>query len=206
VNDLLRPELRGHDIYDPILALYAQQHETGLNWVQRFFLSFYLRDQILVKVDRASMAASLEVRAPFLDTRIVELSLKLPWMLKLRGTSRKWLLKRAMRDVLPTAIVNRSKHGFAIPVAEWLKGPLRPMIEDLLSPTRLRDQGLFEPVAVRQLVTEHMCGARDHRKPLWTLLQFQLWRRQWLDPGVGSSARQTSRTQGHAGVRTGEVR
>lgn len=184
VNALLVPHLRGDDIYAPLDRFRIARGERGLDWVQRFYLSFYLRDDILVKVDRASMAASLEVRAPFLDTRVVELALGLPWLLKLRGPSRKWLLKKALRGLVPDEILDRKKHGFAIPVTEWLKGPLRPLLEDMLSERSVREAGLFEPHEVRRLVDEHQNGVRDHRKPLWTLLQLELWRRRWLTGGA----------------------
>ncbi|MBK7861557.1 MAG: asparagine synthase (glutamine-hydrolyzing) [Archangiaceae bacterium] len=180
VNALLTPSLRGDDIYAPLDRYRVARSERGLDFVQRFYLSFYLRDDILVKVDRASMAASLEVRAPFLDTRVVELALSLPWLTKLRGTGRKWLLKRALRGVVPDEVLDRKKHGFAIPVTEWLKGPLRPLVEELLAEKSVREAGLFEPREVRRLIDEHQQGVRDHRKPLWTLLQLELWRRRWL--------------------------
>jgi asparagine synthase (glutamine-hydrolysing) len=184
VNALLVPSLRGDDVYAPLDRFRVARGERGLDFVQRFYLSFYLRDDILVKVDRASMAASLEVRAPFLDTRVVELALSLPWLLKLRGTGRKWLLKRALRGVVPDEVLDRQKHGFAIPVSEWLKGPLRPLLEDLLDERSVRDAGLFEFSEVRRLIDEHQLGLRDHRKPLWTLLQLELWRRRWLSSGA----------------------
>ncbi|MBL8955731.1 MAG: asparagine synthase (glutamine-hydrolyzing) [Myxococcaceae bacterium] len=184
VNALLVPGLRGDDIYAPLDRFRVARGERGLDFVQRFYLSFYLRDDILVKVDRASMAASLEVRAPFLDTRVVEFALGIPWLLKLRGPSRKWLLKKALRGLVPDEILDRKKHGFAIPVTEWLKGPLRPLLEDLLSEKSVREAGLFEAGEVRRLVDEHQRGVRDHRKPLWTLMQLELWRRRWLVTGA----------------------
>lgn len=182
VNALLVPSLRApaSEIYAPLDALYADRNATGLDWVQQYYLGFYLRDDIMVKVDRASMAASLEVRSPFLDTRVVEQALALPWLLKLRGTSRKWLLKRALRGLVPDEVLDRKKHGFAIPVTSWLKGPLRPLLEDTL-----RGAELFEPGEVRRLIDEHVSGARDHRKPLWTALQLELWRKRWLNPSPG---------------------
>jgi len=141
----------------------------------------YLQDDILVKVDRASMACSLEVRAPFLDVGLAEFLGRVPARLKLRRLDTKHLLKRAMADILPAGIADRPKKGFGIPVAEWLKGELREALEDELSPERLERQGIFVPNEVRRLVSEHMTGRRDHRKPLWTLFVFQLWHRRWAE-------------------------
>jgi len=141
----------------------------------------YLEDDILVKVDRASMACSLEVRAPFLDVGLVELLGSVPPRLKLHRLGTKQLLKRAMAGVLPPGISSRPKKGFGIPVAEWLKGALREALQDELSPGRIRTQGIFEPAVVERLISEHMSGRRDHRKPLWTLFVFQLWHRRWVE-------------------------
>jgi asparagine synthase (glutamine-hydrolysing) len=141
----------------------------------------YLQDDILVKVDRASMACSLEVRAPFLDVDLAEFLGRVPSRLKLRGLKTKYLLKRAMVDVLPPGIATRPKKGFGIPVAAWFRGELRDALQDELSPERLRRQGLFEPAEVQRLLSEHLAGRRDHRKALWTLFVFQLWHRRWLE-------------------------
>ena len=151
------------------------------------YATTYLQDDILVKVDRASMANSLEVRAPFLDVELVELLGRVPARLKLRRFETKYLLKRAMKDLLPPTIADRAKKGFGIPVAEWLKRELREPLLDELSDERLDRQGLFRSAEVRRLLEEHLSGRRDHRKQLWTLFVFQLWHRRWLD-GVGSAA------------------
>lgn len=135
----------------------------------------FMLDDILVKVDRCSMLHSLEVRAPFLDKDVAEFAARLPVGRKLHGFKRKWLLKRAFADLLPKEILYRNKRGFQIPVAEWLRGRMRPLVEDLLSADSLKAQGIFDPVAVRALVDEHVSGRADLRKPLWTLLVFQLW-------------------------------
>jgi len=139
----------------------------------------YLQDNILVKVDRASMACSLEVRAPLLDYRFVELVAGLPTSWKLHGLTTKHIFKRAMAPWLPPGIAGRAKKGFGVPVADWLRGPLRPMMLDLLSPERLARQGLFEPAAVEALIGAHLEGRSDNRKPLWTLLMFQMWETNW---------------------------
>ena len=142
-------------------------------------LKMYLQDDILVKVDRASMASSLEVRAPLLDYRFVELIGRLPTSWKLRGMTTKHIFKRAMKPWLPPGIVGRPKKGFGIPVATWLRGPLRGMMLDLLAPDRLKRQGILEPAAVSVLIRDHLEGRRDNRKPIWTLLMLQLWKDQW---------------------------
>jgi asparagine synthase (glutamine-hydrolysing) len=139
----------------------------------------YLQDDILVKVDRASMACSLEVRAPFLDVELVEFLGRVPSRLKLRRLETKLLLKRAMGETLPPGIATRRKKGFGIPVAAWFKGQLREALQDELSPERIRRQGLFDAAEVQRLVREHLTGRHDHRKQLWTLFVFQLWHRRW---------------------------
>jgi len=148
----------------------------------------YLQDDILVKVDRASMACSLEVRAPFLDLELVEFLGRVPARLKLRRLDTKHILKRALADVLPEGIAARAKKGFGVPVADWIKGELREAVQDELSAERLRRQGIFEPAAVERLLGEHMSGRRDHRKPLWTLFMFQLWHRRWAEARVPAAA------------------
>jgi asparagine synthase (glutamine-hydrolysing) len=144
----------------------------------RFYLSYYMAGHILAKVDTASMARSLEVRTPFLDTEVAEFACGLPSRFKLRGTARKWLLRRMLRRRLAPEILDRPKKGFGIPLAKWLRGGLRPLAEELLSERALREGGVFRPQAVRALWDEHQRGARDNRKELWTLLCFQHWQRR----------------------------
>lgn len=137
----------------------------------------FMLDDILVKVDRCSMLHSLEVRAPFLDRDVAEFAARLPVGLRLHGFRRKYLLKKAFAGLLPREILHRNKRGFQIPVAEWLRGRLRPLMEDLLGERTLAAQGLFAPAAVRALVDAHCSGRADLRKPLWTLMVLQLWLR-----------------------------
>ncbi len=139
----------------------------------------YLQDDILVKVDRASMANSLEVRSPFLDHTLVEFVSRLPSRLKLRRLTTKYLLKRAVADLLPPKLVRRPKKGFGMPVGRWINGPLGPLIDAALAPQRLRREGLFDPDFVSALLAEHRSGARDNRKLLWTLFAFQTWHERW---------------------------
>jgi asparagine synthase (glutamine-hydrolysing) len=140
----------------------------------------YLAGQTLVKVDRATMAHGLEARAPFLDPDLVALTCAMPSALKLHGFTTKYILKRAMRGRLPDAIIHRRKQGFGVPLAQWFRGPLRAVLEDALAPERLRRIGLLKPEGVAALMNAHMSGRHDHRKLLWTLLAFELWREKYL--------------------------
>jgi asparagine synthase (glutamine-hydrolysing) len=146
----------------------------------RLYQETYLPGDILAKVDRASMACSLEVRAPFLDASLVDEIQRLPSSFKYGKGTTKRLLKKAASTRLPASILDRPKKGFGIPVAKWLRGPLRPLMDSLLAPDRLKRQGLFDADEVTRRIAEHQSGVRDHRKPLWTLLMFQLWHDQWL--------------------------
>ena len=140
----------------------------------------YLPEDILTKVDRASMACGLEVRAPFLDAELVDFVQALPSSFKFGRNQTKRLLKRAAASRLPASILARPKKGFGIPVARWLRGPLAPLVDQLLGRDRLERQGIFRPEEVARRIAEHQAGVRDHRKPLWTLLMFQLWYDHWL--------------------------
>lgn len=141
----------------------------------------YLAEDILTKVDRASMAVSLEVRAPFLDPRVAEFAASLPCSYKLRGLKTKYILKKAVREMLPPFVTRRGKKGFGVPVAEWLKVKLRPLARDLLSPERVRRAGVFNPEYVARLQDEHERGVANHRKLLWTLLMFELWHESFVE-------------------------
>jgi asparagine synthase (glutamine-hydrolysing) len=141
----------------------------------------YLAEDILTKVDRASMAVSLEVRAPFLDPRVAEFAASLPSSYKLRHGKTKRVLKRAVKDLLPGFVIRRGKKGFGVPVAEWLKLKLRPLARDLLAPERIRRGGIFNADFVTRLQDEHERGVANHRKLLWTLLMFELWHESFVE-------------------------
>jgi asparagine synthase (glutamine-hydrolysing) len=141
-----------------------------------FYARGYLGDGVLTKVDRATMAVGLEARAPLLDTRVMALACRIDPSLRLRGMTTKYLLKRAMRGILPDSTLDRKKQGFAMPIGGWLRKDLRPLLDDMLSARRLAASGLFSPKPIRRLVDEHVAGRADHRKPLWTLLAFMLWK------------------------------
>ncbi|MGH7326294.1 MAG: asparagine synthase (glutamine-hydrolyzing) [Candidatus Rokuibacteriota bacterium] len=162
-------------------AFAAHGHDDALDGAFRIDLATYLPDDLLTMADRMSMAHALELRAPFCDHRLVELSLRLPPAVKLPGFGLKGLLKAAFADVLPRPILARRKQGFMIPLARWLRGELRPQLEDLLAPERLGARGLFEPKAVEALVREHLAHERNHADRLWGLMMLELWMRRYLD-------------------------
>ncbi|MFT7622799.1 MAG: asparagine synthase (glutamine-hydrolyzing) [Myxococcota bacterium] len=144
------------------------------------YLRLFLAEGLLVKVDRPSMAHGLEPRCPLLDRAVVELGCALPMRFKRRGATLKWALRRlAALKGLPPALVDRKKQGFSAPTADWLKGPLRSWMLDLLSPQGLARSGLFESAGVERLMREHLDGHVNHRKPLWSLLAFRAWEEAW---------------------------
>lgn len=138
-------------------------------------MATYLPDEILVKVDRATMRASLEGRAPFLDYRLIELAWTLPVSMKIRDGRGKWLLRQLLYKYVPEALVERPKMGFAVPVDEWLRGPLRGWAEALLDERRLREEGLLDPIMVRSAWNEHLRGAKPCQDQLWNVLMLQAW-------------------------------
>ncbi|HVD93003.1 MAG TPA: asparagine synthase (glutamine-hydrolyzing) [Vicinamibacterales bacterium] len=149
----------------------------------------YMVDDILTKVDRMSMAVSLEAREPLLDHKLLEFAATVPTSLKLKDGRGKYLLRKVLERRVPPEILARGKQGFEAPIAEWLRGPLAPMADALLADGRLRDRGVFNDREVSRLWTEHRDGRADHRHRLWQLMMLELWFRQFIDTAPASQPR-----------------
>ena len=162
------------DVTDPLLAMLHYDY-IG-----------YLPDDILVKVDRASMAVGLEARAPLLDHNVLELVWSLPRDHLYDGTTGKRVLRDLLMRYVPRELIDRPKRGFSVPIKEWLVGPLRDLVEDLISEKALREQGIFDPQAVRQAWQQHLYGWANHSELLWSILMFQVWWRSASDTTYSS--------------------
>jgi asparagine synthase (glutamine-hydrolysing) len=177
-------ELAGYDAQQ-VFEEHAERAGTddALGLIQYLDLKTYLVGDINTKVDRASMAHSLEVREPLMDHELVEWLATLPSSLKVRGNEGKWLLKKAMEPALPDEVLYRPKMGFAVPLARWFRGPLKARVRDAVLGERLASTGWFDRRYLEQLIDEHQSGARDHSAPLWTLLMFEAFLRNVVDGG-----------------------
>jgi asparagine synthase (glutamine-hydrolysing) len=164
------------DVYQPVRSALARAGSDDLLNRQLYAdLSIYLADDILVKVDRMSMATSLETRAPFLDADVIELAFSMPGDLKIHNGTRKYIVKQALRGVLPDRILDRRKEGFSIPMKQWLRRELRPLMETLLAPDRLTARGLIDTAEAARLIDEHVGGRANHAHVLFSLMVFERW-------------------------------
>ena len=189
-----RAELTGRDSgFNPVDLLRTRYAETEgadeLARLQDVDLGIYLVDDLLVKTDRASMTHSLEARVPYLDTVVTNLALALPTRYKVRGLSKKVLLRKAAAPLLPREIVHGKKRGFSIPAAAWLRGELEPFARETLSRDALRRQGFFQPESVQRLLNEHVAGKEDRSRQLWGLLAFTLWHERHVERVPGKPSR-----------------
>jgi asparagine synthase (glutamine-hydrolysing) len=142
----------------------------------------YLPNDLLVKVDIASMAVSLEARSPFLDHHVIEFAASLPERLKLRGQTTKYLLKRALRGILPAENLDRRKMGFGVPIGHWFRGAMQGFVREILLAEKSLNRGLFRPQEVKRLIESHTLGERDYSTKLWTLMMLELWFNRFIDP------------------------
>jgi len=154
---------------------FSPQADCFEHWMMATDSQTYLPDDILVKVDRASMANSLETRAPFLDHRVVELAWRMPLEYKIRDKQGKWLLRQVLHRYVPEELVSRPKAGFAVPLHDWLRGPLRDWAEELLDESKLNQGGYLSAGPVRSMWNEHLSGKRNWQYHLWTVLMLQAW-------------------------------
>jgi asparagine synthase (glutamine-hydrolysing) len=173
----LRDALARRDPFAYYRERLAEGSALGYEGLQRRLfadVTGYLADDILVKVDRMSMAVSLEARVPFLDHEVVEYAFAIPAAWKLDGGTTKKVLRDAFADLLPEKILGRGKEGFSIPMKNWLRGPLRPLLHDLLDERRIRGRGWFEPAETARLIDEHLRGRANHAHRLWCLMNLEL--------------------------------
>jgi asparagine synthase (glutamine-hydrolysing) len=185
-QELYEPEfahsLNGRDSFAFLERAFADSDASELAEAAAYAdVQLYLPGDLLVKMDLASMAHSLEVRSPFLDHRVVEFAATLPRGLKLRGLTQKYLLRRVMADVLPGPVLRRAKMGFGVPIDHWFRRDLHDLAHDLLLGPRARARGYFRTSAVARLLTEHAAGRADHHGRLWSLLMLELWHRSFID-------------------------
>jgi asparagine synthase (glutamine-hydrolysing) len=212
VARLLRCQWR-EDLYQELLSSWSDtarlvpgeaQLPTALNDVTQLMpsatfaqqmmhldLMFYLPDDVLVKVDRAAMAVSLETRAPFLDHRVVEFAAALPLRAKLRNKQSKWILRQLLDRYVPREFVERPKMGFGVPLHDWLRGPLREWAEAILDPAHMARHGLFDPIEVRNIWEQHLSGYANNTATLWPVLMFDRWYAETHDDGHAADVRAT---------------
>lgn len=173
------PICKGQDRVAPVFEKIEHNNVPQRELMSILDILTYLPDDILTKVDRASMAVALEARVPILDHRVVELSFRLPASLKFRNGQGKWILRQILYKYVPRELVDRPKKGFGIPLDQWLRGPLKEWASELLRPDRLRREGYLFPEKVDRLWQEHISGKCNHQYILWNILMFQAWLEKW---------------------------
>jgi len=180
-NHLFAEKGVSNDIYARTAELYKKVRSLDpLDRAIYLYIHTYLTGDILTKVDRASMATSLEVRAPFLDVNVAEFAATIPPEYKLKGSTTKWILKEAFKDKLPLETINKRKQGFAVPVAKWLREDLKEIFLDTIAPEKIRREGIFDPKAITSLKNRFFANKEDMRKEIWALFVFEKWYDRWM--------------------------
>jgi asparagine synthase (glutamine-hydrolysing) len=182
-NDF-RADLESHDSTAWLLGRLDILCRAGLSAPDSLLaadVGSYLPEDLLVKMDIATMANSLEARSPFLDHKVMEFAARLPIDFKMRGMTLKYLLKKVARPLLPPGLLDRRKMGFGVPVGNWMRNELRPLIDDVLLSPRALNRGYFHADSIRRLVREHTARIRDHASRLWALLWLEMWHQEFLD-------------------------
>ena len=181
-SDVMREATQGLDAYAAHRRYFARvKNAAPLNRLLYVDLKTFLPCLNLITTDKTSMAANLEVRVPFLNRQMIEFTARMPPDLKLRGFKRKYILKRALETLLPREVVWRKKAGFGAPIRSWLRGALRPLVDDLLSEETVRKRGLFRPEEVRRIIDANLSGREDLNLQVFQLLNLELWQRQFMD-------------------------
>jgi len=182
---LLRPEVGDMDPYARVRHHFERDDiPSEMEKILAGDMATYLTDDIMVKVDRMTMATSLEARAPLLDHQLIDFAARIPFEYKLRGSTGKYLLKKVAWQLLPPEIMQKRKQGFAIPVAKWLREDLKELLFDTLSDRSFRERGIFNEQGVRRCVDAHLSGTHDHSEKLWLLLTYEMWAKRFLDPAA----------------------
>jgi asparagine synthase (glutamine-hydrolysing) len=183
-DELMAGELAGHARagVEPFRRALADSTARGeLDRMLDVDVRVWLADDLLIKMDKMSMAASVEARVPLLDLPLIEWATRLSDEHKVRGFEGKVLLKRLARKLLPAEVVDRPKVGFTVPLSPWFRGPLKPLLQDTLLDRRCLERGWYEPAVLRATIDDHLSGRRDRARELWTLLTLELWHRTWID-------------------------
>ncbi len=178
----LQNHMKGKNVYNYFSALYSDTDSKDfMDQVLSCDAHGYLPGCLLVKMDVASMANSLEARSPFLDHKLIEFAAKIPSKYKVKMNGGKWILKQALKDLLPDEILNRRKMGFGVPLAKWFKGPMSGYLQETLLSPKAKQRGYFKMDRIKTMMDEHHAGVRDHSYKLWALLMFELWHQIYMD-------------------------
>jgi len=180
------------DIFDP-MVLYDERiayfkkcaNIPDLDKAEYIYIKTYLTDDILAKVDRASMATSLEVRAPFLDKEMAGLSGRLSNKLKLNGFTQKYIMKKSMEGILPADILRKPKHGFAVPLGRWFRGELKEKLLEIFEPGKIKKEGVFDPGYIKTVFDHHFAGKTDNGRKIWSLFIYEMWYDNWIKKDQG---------------------